>query len=128
MSKKLQIAIEKPEIEIELGELTLVFPIDDDSLLKIRKQTEDFQKSVNELEEKNKGKEMTDFTPHKELLSKAYDSFFGPGTFEKVYAQSPNVNYCAIYFLKICEHLTQEIRFEREYEQASKQFLRKSTK
>lgn len=126
MSRKLQIAIEKPEIEIELGELTLVFPIDDDSLLKIKQQMETMQKETEALEEKYKGQPMKDFEPHKELLTKAYDYFFGPGTFEKVYKQSPNVNYCTIYFLKICEELTNQLSFDREYENASKKFLRKN--
>ncbi len=128
MTKKLQIAIDKPEIEIELGDLTLVFPIDDDSMIRIRKQTEGLQEAIKAIEEKYKGQEMVDFTPHKELLTTAYDNFFGAGTFEQVYQQTPNVNYCTIYFLKICEQLTHQISFDQEYEKASKQFLRKKAK
>lgn len=102
----IKIQTEKPVIPVELGEVILEFPIDDESIKTFRKtlpKLEDELNALNSLDGKD------DIESAKEALKTGYDSLFGKGSFERVYQQTPSVPLCIQYFTEIAEGIKKEL-------------------
>lgn len=99
----IKIQTEKPVIPVELGDVILEFPIDDDSIKTFRKTLPKLEEELNELDGKD------DIETAKEALKTGYDSIFGKGSFDRVYQQTPSVPLCIQYFTEIAEGIKNEL-------------------
>lgn len=99
----IKIQTEKPVIPVELGDVILEFPIDDESIKTFRKTLPKLENELNALDGKD------DIESAKEALKTGYDSLFGKGSFERVYQQTPSVPLCIQYFTEIAEGIKKEL-------------------
>ena len=104
----IKIQTQETYIPVQLGDLELKFDVSDESVSIFRKEALEIQKElelVSVSEEYDEALEQT-----KSVLKKGFDTFFGDGTFEKVYDISPSVVIVMDYFSQITQALEAEIR------------------
>lgn len=109
----IRIQTEELYIPVEFGSITLKFPIDDDSLVKL-------EESWKEVTENIKDKSDTvDIEEQKALIRQAYDFLFEEGTFDKVYELVPSTMMLLDYFVEISVGIRDELE-ERNAKRTSK--------
>lgn len=103
----IRIQTEKPVIPIELGDVLLEFPTDDESIKNFRETLPEMQKGIESMEPKN---EEEDHEMAMAIVGKTYDSLFGEGSYEKVYAQTPSLYQCMAYLKEITQGIREELK------------------
>lgn len=95
-------------IPVYLGDLELRFDVSDDSVINFRQEALNIKKEMDEIEVSSNQDEALEQA--KNALKRGFDTFFGEGTFEKVYDISPSVVIVMDYFSQITQALEAEIR------------------
>lgn len=103
----IRIQTEKPVIPIELGDVLLEFPTDDESIKKFRKTLPEMQEEIESMKPEN---DAEDHEMAMTIVGKTYDRLFGEGTYEKVYAQTPSLYQCMAYLKEITQGIREELK------------------
>lgn len=103
----IKIQTEKPEIPVEIGDLSFAFDVTDESIREFRKSAVRVKKELENIEvAKNDDKALEQI---KDVLRRAYTLTLGEGAFEKVYGLSPSVVVCMKYLAQISEGIEREL-------------------
>lgn len=94
-------------IPVVVGDVELKFHFEDDSMTKVRNTLLRTQKEIGRIE----GDDWTDkeVEKAKAILTKAMDSMFEEGAFEKLYAMTPSVIIVLDYFRLMVDGVTEEL-------------------
>lgn len=125
----IKIQTEKTSIPIELGDLEFEFDVTDESIVKFRKDAENIQKELLDIEvneDDDKALEQT-----KDVLRRGYELMLGKGSFEKVYKLSPSVMICMRYLEQIVEGIRTELEkmgFSETQKEKAQKYIQKKKK
>jgi|SRR5690625_438716 len=111
-------------IPVYLGDLELRFDVSDDSVINFRQEALNIKKEMDEIEVSSNQDEALEQA--KNALKRGFDTFFGEGTFEKVYELSPSVFIVMEYFKQITSALEKELRnrgFNPSTEEKAQKYL-----
>lgn len=103
----IKIQTQQTYIPIQLGDLELKFEVTDDSILALQTELTKVQKELDALD--RGGSDEEKLNKSKLVLKRGFDTFFGEGTFDKVYEMSPSVMIIMEYFKQISEALFKEL-------------------
>ncbi|MCP1102595.1 hypothetical protein M2454_001907 [Aequitasia blattaphilus] len=109
----IKILMEKPYIDVEIGELKFKFDKSDEHIKEFYKKLNGYQKTYHELfDETEEANE--EATPEKidalgKLLKDALDSMLEEGAYDKIYELIPSVTNIAFYFFELCLGIKKEI-------------------
>ncbi|MBM4762706.1 DUF6673 family protein [Bacillus sp. B15-48] len=124
----IKIQTQKPEIPVEIGDLTFAFNVSDESVKKFRDEAVKVQKELENIaisDDEDKAIEQS-----KEVLKRGFNIMLGDGAFEKVYDISPSVMICMQYFVQLAEGIEQELRnmgFNESQQEKAKKYLMKNS-
>ncbi|HFE9852687.1 TPA: hypothetical protein ACGBG5_003150 [Enterococcus faecalis] len=91
--KALEIKVERTGFPIILAGHEFFFDSSPEHLIEVQKNYETFEKEINSIEGPSENDvDNLDLEPYKELLGKGYDVMLGEGTFDKLYADIPDIN------------------------------------
>ncbi|WP_339283169.1 hypothetical protein [Oceanobacillus sp. FSL K6-3682] len=126
----IKIQTEKPLIPVEIGDLKFEFPVDDESIKKVRVDAPKLQKKYADIKPENDAHEEQ---LKKELMKEGFKLFLNDeNAFDKIFEQTPSTVMCLKYFIKISEGITQELKemgvVETPQEKAQKYVKKKNKK
>lgn len=100
----IKIQTDVPEIPIEIGKLNFSFSVSDENLLSFRGKSLEIQKTLSNLPEVEDDEEA--MAQAKDALRVGFDAILGAGSFEKIYEQTPSINYLVNYLFQLISGIT----------------------